>query len=36
MIDIPIRQQDGSYVILRYPDTPGNRLFAAYIRKVDR
>jgi hypothetical protein len=35
-LDIPIRQQDGTTVVLTYADTPANRLFAAYIAKHDR
>jgi hypothetical protein len=34
-IEVPIRQQDGSTVTLRYPDTVHNRLFAEFVRQQE-
>lgn len=33
MIEIPIRQQDGSTVIMRYVDNVTNRMFADFVRR---
>jgi hypothetical protein len=36
VIEIPVKQQDGTFVTLRYPNTLTNRLFAKYMEKNDR
>jgi len=36
IIEVPVKQQDGTFTVLRVRDTPSNRLFAEYMKKHDR